>query len=148
MKEITIYECEDGSRFDDRKKAAMYDKVLETIKYIMAPLGEPVTESYSAKQRDKGAVETTVKDFMQLCAWCIPDWSDTFGKVNELEDLQRYIVGRVLSDYSKDWKCLYEAYFRLSCISTTSHIEYEQPYWTSHEDEYQEELLKHNKQNN
>lgn len=148
MKEITIYECEDGSRFDNRKEAVKYDKVIETINLIMAPIGEPVTESYSAKQRDKGAVETTVKDLMNLCAWCIPDWSDTFGKVNKIEDLQRYIVGRVISDYSKDWKCLHEAYFRLSCISPTSYIEYEQPYWTSHEDEYQEELLKHNKQNN
>ena len=139
MKEITIYECEDGSRFDIKGKAERYDEVLEKIKRIMAPIGEPVTESYSAKQR--------AKDFMQLCAWCIPDWSDTFGKVNELEAIQRYIVGRVLSDYSNDWKCLWEAYFRLSCISPTSYIEYEQPYWTSHEDEYQEELLKHNKQN-
>lgn len=73
MKEITIYECEDGSRFDDKIKAARYDKVIETINLIMAPIGEPVTESYSAKQRDKGAVETAVKDLMQLCAWCIPD---------------------------------------------------------------------------
>ena len=144
MKEITIYECEDGSRFDNRKKAAIYDKVLETIKDIMAPIGEPVTESYSAKQRDKDAVETAAKDFMQLCAWCIPDWSDTFEKVNELEDLQRYIVGRVLGDYSHDWKCLHNAFFRFSCISPISYIEYEQPYWTSHEDEYQEELAKHN----
>lgn len=148
MKEITIYECEDGSRFDIKEKAERYDEVLEKIKQIMTPIGEPVTESYSAKQRDKDAVETTIKDLMNLCAWCIPDWSDIFGRVNELEDIQRYIVGRVLGDYSNDWKCLWKAYFRLSCISPTSYIEYEQPYWTSHEDEYQEELLKHNKQNN
>lgn len=148
MKEITIYECEDGSRFDNRKEAAKYDKVFETINEIMKPLGEPVTESYSAKQRDKDAVETAVKDFMQLCAWCIPDWKETFEKVDDLEDAQRYIVGRVLSDYRNEWECLAKAFFRLSCISLNSYIEYEQPYWTSHEDEYQEELLKHNKQNN
>lgn len=142
MKEITIYECEDGSRFDIKEKAERYDEVLEKIKQIMTPIGEPVTESYSAKQREKDAVETAVKDFMQLCAWCIPDWKETFEKVDNLEDAQRYIVGRVLSDYRNEWECLDKAFFRFSCISDVSYIEYEQPYWTKHEDEYKERLMK------
>ena len=142
MKEITIYECEDGSRFDDKKKAAIYDEVLEKTKKIMAPIGDAVTEMYSAKQRNKAAVEMAVLEFMHLCALCIPDWKETFEKVDNLEDAQRYIVGRVLSDYRNEWECLDKAFFRFSCISDVSYIEYEQPYWTTHEQEYQEKLIK------
>lgn len=148
MKEITIYECEDGSRFDDKWKAERYDEILEKTKKIMAPIGDAVTEMYSAKQRNKAAVERAVLEFMHLCAWCIPDWKETFEEVENIDDAHCSIIGRVLSDYRNEWKCLAKAFFRFSCISDVSYIEYEQPYWTSHEDEYQQELLNHNKQNN
>jgi hypothetical protein len=137
MKKITIYECEDGKRFNNKEDAKQYDGILFNVMVIMSPLGEAVTKQFSAKEQN---VLTTIKAFgklMELCAKVIPTYKETFENTT-LSKAYDSLAYRVLSDFSNDYPCVYKAYHRFTCISTKTFIEYEQPYWTKHENEYKQ----------
>ena len=139
MKKILIYECADGKRFDKIDDAQNYDTILSEVTQIMRPLGESVSD-YEIKRHRSNTIVSALKDLMNVCRHIIPSYAESFDRCN-MENIHGF-AGRVLSDYSHDYPCLYKAYFRFRCISPTSFIEYDQPYWTTHEEEYVEYMRK------
>lgn len=136
MEKITIYIAVDGTRFDSKEDCKYYESICKNVSNIMARLrpNEDVSSRIAIKQ-DVDVVREVKQDFFLICAEAIPSFSQWF---KEVADGTRHIshAGRILSDYSKDFPILSATYFRLECISETSCIEYEQPYFANHEIEF------------
>ena len=143
IKEVTIYECSDGKRFDDKADAEKYNRILCEVNDIMAPLGEK-PDDYHSITHQKEVVEKTLAHLMKLCADTITDFDMSF-KETTINDCYGCLTGRVLSDCSGDYPCLYKAYHRFMCINPTSFIEYDQPYWAKHEEEYNKTIEQYRK---
>lgn len=136
MEKITIYKAVDGTRFDRKADCEYYESICKNVNNVMGRLRQNNEVSIRIAIRQGVDVVREVKqDFFLICAEVIPSFSQQF---KEVADGTRHIshAGRVLSDYSKDFPILYEAYFRLECIGETSGIEYEQPYFANHEIEF------------
>lgn len=136
MEEITIYKAVDGTRFDSKANCEYYESIYKNVSNIMARI-RPNKEVSSriAIRQDIDVVREVKQDFFLICSEAITPFSQRF---KEVAYCTRHIshAGRILSDYSKDCPILYDAYFRLECISETSGIEYMQPYFANHEIEF------------
>ena len=132
IKEVTIYETDDGSQFNTRKEAEKYETLYEKCQTIMGQLRP--REKYSAVQQDVEKVREAFAEFMDLCAVTIPPYKKTFMGV-KYGSIDPSWALRIISDYNIE--CLCHAFFRFTCINMTSGVEYEQPYYVEHESEWE-----------
>lgn len=136
MEEITIYKAVDGTRFDSKGDCEYYESVIDNVNNIMSRLrpNDEISSNVAIRQ-DSDVVKEVKQDFFLLCAEVILSYKQLFREVaNSIRHISH--AGRVLSDYSHKFPILYDLYFRLECISETSGIEYEQPYFANHEIEF------------
>lgn len=136
MKEITIYEAIDGTRFNSKGDCEYYESVIDNVNNIMSRLrpNDEISSNVAIRQ-DSDLVIEVKQDFFLLCAEVIPSCKQLFSEVaNRIRHISH--AGRVLSDYSHNFPVLYDSYFRLECISDFSGVEYEQPYFVNHEIEF------------
>lgn len=138
IKEITIYETTDRSRFESHREAVEYEKLYERCNEIMKVLRD--RDSDCAVRQDINDVQNAFKNLMSVCAEVIPDYKSTFKKVSNGEAHSSW-AGRILSDYSSEYRCLYKSFYRFECINQVSGIEYEQPYYASHESAWEGKVL-------
>ena len=146
MKEITIYETEDGTRFDNKSKAERYETLATNLNAVaLKYLG------VRTKKCDNGAeaLSHTIKDVQNykkeiclLAAEYIPSFAKTF---EECGDGTRHIshAERIVSDYNV--KALDYAFFRLCCINEVTGDEYSQPYYAIHPEEWKKDYEKYYK---
>ena len=142
MKEIVVYEAKDGKRFDKESDCYDYEIVIYCAEQIMETLKPRTPIDYNhAVQQDLQEVRSAFNKFMLLCARVIPLFARHF---EEVADGTRHPshAWRILSDYSYDYPVLHKVWSRFECISQTSGIEYEQPYYTQHENEFKGEIIK------
>lgn len=135
IKEVTIYETNDGSQFDTRKEAEEYEILCEKCEKIMSQLRPH--EDYGAVQQDIELVKKALNEFMDLCAEVIPSYKKTFIGVKE-GNIHPSWAQRMISDHNIE--CLCNASFRFSCTNMISGIEYEQPYYVNHEYEWNKKI--------
>ena len=136
IKEVLRFETTDGSVFSKRKDAEKYEELYERCEKIMSPLRPH--EDYGAVRQDIDTVKKAFAEFMGLCGDVIPNWKELFDKTATGEAHPSH-AARVISDYGFD--CLSSANFRFMCTNMNSGIEYEQPYFVSHEDEWRKKIL-------
>ena len=136
IKEIIHYVTDDGSEFDNYKDAQEYEALYEKCEKIMSQL-KPYVERKAVRQ-DIGTVKKAYKEFMELCAETMPSFKDIFLKTADGIAHPSH-AERVIGDY--DFKCLCEADFRFMCTNMDSGIEYEQPYYVNHQNEWKGEIL-------
>ena len=136
MKKITIYESNDGTRFDNKADCKYYESICKNINNVTSRLrpNNDVSNLVAIRQ-DSDIVREVTQDFFLICAEVIPSFKDLFMQVANNE---RHIshAGRILSDYINDFPILYKTYYRIECISQISGVEYEQPYFANHEIEF------------
>lgn len=135
IKEVTIYETTDGSQFDTLKEAEKYESLYEKCEKIMRQLRPH--EDNGSVQQDIELVKKAFNEFMDLCIETIPHYKKTFIGVKE-GSIHPSWAQRVISDSGND--CLCNASFRFSCTNMVSGIEYEQPYYINHEDEWNKKI--------
>ena len=138
IREVKIYEASDGTRFNSKREAEKYERLYNQCEDIHKQLGKKAKDLYAVRH-DVTTVKVLCAKFIDICAKTIPDFSDLFKKFKEGE-VHISHIRRVLSDYSSEYPCLWHLYFRLSCISPTG-IEYEQPYYTEHEDDWKYKIV-------
>ena len=136
MKEITIYECEDGTRFDSKTKALEYEKLCSDVGTIMCNLEPRTDDCEDGKcfiQQNVDSVRESLKKFLLLCSEKLPLDKKTF---TECANGTRHIshASYLLSDYGID--IFKNTMFRFSCTNMESGREYQQPYYAKHEDEF------------
>src|SRR5574344_2005744 len=138
MKEITIYECEDGSRFDKKEDALNYDNLCGRIKQIMAPMGERTDECKKGSvylSHDPLAVKNALKSFLIECSKVKPYFSkDLIACANGIRHISQ--AEHLIRDSGISVLC--DTMFRFSCTNMISGREYQQPYYAKNEDEFLE----------
>lgn len=138
MKKISIYECNDGTRFDSEKQAAEYDILLSKCNNINDAIGRKVELEYDQYvQRDVETVKKQWKAFCDIVAEAIPPY---LGIARECGNgtMHRSHIGRVIGDYNI--KCLCDLYFRFECVDNHGR-EYQQPYFANgHQNEAKREV--------
>lgn len=128
MKKITIYECNDGTRFDSEKQAAEYDILLSKCNNINDAIGRKVELEYDQYvQHNAEAVKKQWRVFCNMVAVAIPDYSQ-IAKGCGNGKIHRSHIGRVIDDYNI--KCLRSLYYRFECIDEQGR-EYQQPYFAN-----------------
>lgn len=137
MKQIIVYET-NGKRFDDLKDAEAYENLCERVHNIMselAPRTNDVINGYACNRHDPHTVKKCFRKFCEVCAETIPSFANWFIQTAENT---RHIshIGRILSDYDRDFPILNKTYFRFYCIDFEKGFEFEQPYWVTHQDEF------------
>ena len=137
MKEIKIYQCEDGTRFNNEYEAAKYEECSKHMDAIeMGYLGvrcEKELHERVPKQHSLAKVQLFKEEICKAAAEYIPEWEKIFL---ECADGSRHIshAQRIISDYNL--KMFDAAFFRLACIDMNTGIEYEQPYYALHPEEW------------
>lgn len=134
MKEITIYQTEDGCRFDKKEDAIKYEELCDKCKNIESNLVSIGRElQYNEYiQQDVTVVKNALYCFMGVVADAIPEYA---AWAIQVKNRGRHIshIGRVLIDYNI--KCLNNLYFRFICISLENGKEFQQPYFVNHQEE-------------
>lgn len=133
MKQTTIYQCEDGTRFDKEHDALEYESYATRAKEIESRLISIGRELNANEyiQQDPNVVRRAKYNFLTLVAERLPEWKD---RAIECRDGKRHMshIGRIIDDYGIKWMC--HLYFRFYCI-TDNGREYQQPYFTLHPEE-------------
>lgn len=137
MKKLIIFET-NGKRFDTHEEALKYEKLCKKIDGIMSqllPRTEEIEHGTDYNIHNKETLNGCFKAFCKECAKQIPDkevmFIDTMNGIRHMSHM-----GRILSDYSYNLPCLYDAYHRFSCIDFNTGFEFEQPYYVTHQDEF------------
>lgn len=133
MQKITIYQCEDGTRFDKENEALEYESHAaraKEIESLLVSIGRELNGNEYIQQ-DPNMVRRAKYDFLTLVAERIPIWKDL---AIECRDGIRHIahIGRVIDDYGIKW--MRHLYFRFACIDENGR-EYQQPYYANHPEE-------------
>lgn len=137
IERITVFQTSDGKRFDDPREAENYEYIYQRCQEIMGKL-RPATDfnEWQAVRQNIYAVKSAFLDLMELCCDVLYKHKRVFiGVANG--KYHRSHAEHILSDFSKDYPCLQKTFYRFECISLTSGIEYNQPYYATHEDEWQ-----------
>lgn len=139
MKEITVYECHDGTRFDSKLDALRYDILLSKCANIDKIIGKKVELEYGQYvQRNAETVKKQWRVFCNIVAEYIPDYAQIAKECGN-GTRHRSHIGRVISDYNI--KCLYSLYYRFECIDEQGR-EYQQPYFANgHQNEATKEVI-------
>lgn len=137
MRKIIVYET-NGKRFDSYEEALKYETLCEKVAGIMSkllPRTKEIEQGTDFNKHNKDTLDVCFKAFCQECAKQIPYWEQWFTEVaNGTRPLLH--ISRILSDYSPDFPCLYDAYFRFSCTDFNTGYEFQQPYYVTHQDEF------------
>lgn len=142
MKTKVIYIAADGKRFDSEEQCARYEILLGHVGKAMSNLfynKEEIHKGNAFKHNLKD-IETSFKEVLDICALTIKNYSRVFlGVKNGIWQFSHALA--IISDYSQDYPCLSNALYRFSCMNFTSGIEYEQPYYAKHEEDFKGRVI-------
>lgn len=142
IKSITVYECEDGKRFDSAEDAKKYEMLLNECNAINNMLGvskEPKFQEF-AVQIDKQTVDFCYDKFIELCLRTFPTYK-SYSYLKGFENINKHYIHRVISEHYDDYPCLSDLSERFGRISPSTYIEYDQPYFTNHESEFKGKVI-------
>ena len=142
MKEIMIYQSDDGATFGDMQSCQHYEKIAVSLLMSMHGriVGRKIIEKHSnrAVRQDLAKVKEFRQIFYEACATLIPSSSEWFEEVKSGKRHPSH-ASRILSDYASQYPMLNKCDFYLSCINMESGILYPQPYYATHEEEFLED---------
>lgn len=145
MIERIIYVANDGTEFHSKEKCISYEKIVNCVNGIMLNFrwnknehGQNITVRQNVEM-----VKKAYDEFLKVCE----DVMEKHGVGYIFKEARtspesvhpshlRYYLG----DYSKEYPILWATYCRFENINFESGIEYTQPYYVEHEDEYKWEI--------
>ena len=141
VKRVIVYEAY-GKRFDEYDDALKYEYLYEEVEKIMSdlpPRSKAVENGTGVVKHDVSTLNKCLKAFCNICAEHITPFKQWFIDVVN-DDLHISHIGRILSDYRSDFPILYKTYYRFDCIDFETGIEFQQPYYVIHQDEFFSQL--------
>lgn len=134
METITMYQCDDGSTFNNKEEAEKYDMLCEEcakIENMLVSIGRELHyDEYI--QQDASTVRSAFTKFMEVVAREIPTYANVALQCASLTCHISYI-GRVIDDFGI--KCFRRLYYRFYCIDFNNGREFQQPYFMNHQEE-------------
>lgn len=127
MKEITVYECLDGSRFDNKQEAEKYEIILSKCNEIESKLININRDLYTYEyiQQDVENVKKIYNLFMNLVGETIPEYRE---RALECGSFNRHITHMDIPILNSKLECLKNLYNRFTCINFRDGKEYIAPY--------------------
>lgn len=141
MEEITIYQCDDGTRFDAENDAKEYESLCARVKEVMKPMGERTSACNAGEeyiQHDLKDVKKALHDFLVLCTHTLTYYGPkAIREIKECVEKETYTdhVDNIIAACAQ--QTLVDANYRFSCTNMQDGIEYPHPYYTAHEDEFE-----------
>lgn len=136
MKTKTIYEAEDGSRFESKKACEEYEGELRKYQKAMLPL-EPRPELSGEQyfQHDREICLKAKRDVIALAKNTVKDkiWDNPPDEIHPMS-----FAGRLIDDCGH--AALRHAWGRFCSIDFSTGREYQQPYFTLHPEEATERI--------
>jgi hypothetical protein len=136
MKELTVYIADDGTKFKNFNDCSKYEGYLEKTQRIMSQLNTRKEGSSFAVRQNVELVKQCMEKFFNEVAKPLLNnkmlsklMDDTIAGKAHMSHIARYFD-------DSQYPLLYSTYFRFVCINMKSGIEYEQPYFVNHEDEF------------
>ena len=143
MKTMLIYVADDGKKFNSQHECEEYEKLIDRVNNIMIGFRPNKDEEghYIAVQQDKDIVNKAYDEFLKLCEEVFGKhgYGEIFKKARE-NTIHPSHLSYTLSDWSDKYPVIWATYCRFENISLESGIEYTQPYYATHEDEYKWEI--------
>ncbi len=142
IKQLTVYECKDGKRFDDAESAKQYEMLLNRCNAINSMLGVSKKPIYQrcAVQLDKQTVEFCYEKFIEQCLIVLPDYN-YYTLHKGFENFDKHYIHRVIDENYDRYPCLRELSQRFNRISRSTYIEYDQPYFAEHESDFKGKVI-------
>lgn len=134
MRAITIYQAEDGSRFNKKEDAIRYENLCHKCDEINRRFVNIDRELNSKEfiQQNPVIVKVLFAEFMNVVAEAIPyyaQWAKECGAgIRHISHILK-----VLCDYNIN--CLDKLMYRFWCIDFDSGRQFQQPYFVKHQDE-------------
>lgn len=136
IREVIVYDV-DGKKFDKKSDAEEYFVLYKDVCKIASVLGKEIENDKSFKKHNISEVKKSFKEFCLLCEKIFPTYKDSF---HLLYDKGYYDSGsiccRIIYDSCYDYPILSKVFYRYSCINFTSGIEYLQPYYAEHPEDF------------
>lgn len=142
MKEeqVTMYIAEDGGRFFKKEDCEEYEMICERANEILKDLKpNDNVDDHTAIRQDREKVAEAWRKLYEVAQEYFPYHKELIEKVENGESHHSWL-GRMLDDCDDERK-FYRAYCRLSNIAKNSCIEYDQPYYADHENEFDGEVI-------
>ncbi len=144
VKKITMYEAEDGSRWDTLTEAVRREHDIATIKLIYAMTKLPLVKS-GWGQHTANEVRAMREALFEILVDRVPYFRDRKDRLTDINLYQFYhpssIWARIIDDYSGENRVLAHAYDRLARIDRENR-EWEQPYFVENVDKGLKEFPK------
>lgn len=123
MKTITLYEANDGTRFDSVAKVMQYEEFAERCKAVSDMLPAVPHNNADRIQLNRSVMEAAWSEFIKLYN----------EKCNEKADASYHfasIIGRIVDDCGVP--CLKKLYYKFHCINRDLARMYSQPYFAQY----------------
>lgn len=137
VKRVVVFEAY-GKRFDKYNDAVKYENLYEEVEKIMSylpPRSEAVENGTGVVKHDVSTLNKCLKAFCNICAEHITPFKEWFiDVINGARHMSH--VGRIISDYSSEFPILQRTCYRFACIDFETGIEFQQPYYVTHQDEF------------
>lgn len=143
MKEITMYQCSDGSLHNDKKDAEKRDELISKVENALSILkSRDVIENSIGKveiavKQNKDDVIYAMSKFMDICKETFryeidkelcDKWKEAYRKQDDSVHISH--MERLFSDAGIE--IFRNAFYRFQCISPVTFIEYSCPIYTKH----------------
>lgn len=129
MKEITIWECKDGTRFSTKEDAARYERLMDRCDAVNDIIGRKEELDYGEwVQRNPEDVRRAWRRFCGLVAESDPEHSDW---AMECADGRRHRSWMATVVDNCGLMCLKYLHYRFECISEDGR-EYDQAFYALH----------------
>ena len=145
MKEKIIYIADDGTEFHSKEKCISYENLVNRVSDIMVGFRKNKNEKGQniAVRQDSEIVKNAYSEFLKICEDVMEKHGVGYifkeARTNP-ESVHQSHLEYHLGDYSKEYPVLWVTYCRFENINFESGIEYTQPYYAKHEDEYKWEI--------
>ena len=133
IKEVTLFECSDGSTFDNKPAAEKYINLCNNIdeithKYLKTG---KIAEGVNYIQQNKEDVETFIYEICCAAAVYLPSHCDYFNKFYNKEISMQQLWDSL--GYPNDIKTINKALYIINCISNVTYKQYNEPYLTKND---------------
>lgn len=142
--EITKYKCDDGAEFNNKNDAVKYVNTCEKINQTISLLNDTRIESKVCPWIIIHTEKSVCKYKKAICELAVeyyPSNAEIFIKYNADEISCRDVIiflntheNEIITNAHINI-CLYNAFYRLNCISDKTYIEYPSPYYIKQQPE-------------
>ena len=136
MKEVKIYIANDGTQFDNEDACLNYEYNGKKTDFINRQLGKRPKINTAIKHNIN--IKILWQKFLLLCIADSDYTVASFAKDIYNSKRHRSHLGHYLQRSNNS---LYDLYIRFECIDFFSGIEYDQPYYVSHPDEFKGQII-------